>query len=203
METGDYVKISDRYFNDNPNLKEKLYNKEERRMYIGVVVKLSDQLNACVPFRTKAPNNNRVVEHGTFSIPSETRPNACLDLTKTLIINNESYLSVLQKERVAIPTVQKAKINENIDELDKMLKGYIKGYKKDYKESIRRPEKRRDPLYQFSTLQNYHKELGVIKEQKKPKEQSKQKVQDKQEVQDEQRERARRMAYMCQMGRER
>ncbi|EJQ36069.1 hypothetical protein IEE_05450 [Bacillus cereus BAG5X1-1] len=191
METGDYVKISDRYFKDNPNLKEKLYNKEERRMYIGVVVKLSDQLNVCVPFRTKAPNNNRVVEHGTFSIPSETRPNACLDLTKALIINNESYLCVLQKERVAIPTVQKAKINENIDELDKMLRGYIKGYKKDYKENIRRPERRRDPLYQFSTLQNYHKELGMIKEQEKPIEQ------------DKQRERARRMAYIRQMGRER
>lgn len=195
MNTGDYVKISDRYFEDNPNLKENLYNKEERRIYIGVVVKLSDRLHACIPFRTKEPNNYRVVEHGTFAIPSETKPKACLDLTKTLIINNEEYLSVLEKDRVAIPNVQKNRINENINEIDKMLKGYIKGYKKDCKEKIRRPEKRVDPLYQFSTLQNYHKELGMIKEQEK--EQNKQKQQDKQ------REQARRMAYMRQMGHER
>ncbi|PGZ34561.1 hypothetical protein COE50_06115 [Bacillus anthracis] len=195
MNTGDYVKISDRYFEDNPNLKENLYNKEERRIYIGVVVKLSDRLNACIPFRTKEPNNNRVVEHGTFAIPSETKPKACLDLTKKLIINNEEYLSVLEKDRVAIPNVQKNRINENINEIDKMLKGYIKGYKKDCKEKIRRPEKRVDPLYQFSTLQNYHKELGMIKEQEKE--------QNNQKQQDMQRERARRMAYMRQMGHER
>lgn len=182
MKTGDYVQISEQYFKDNPNLKEFIYNKEERRMYIGVVVKLSEKLNMCIPFRTNMPNNDRVREHGIFAIPSKTRPDACLDLTKSLVINDETYLTILEKKSVAIPAVQKNKINENIDGISRMLEQYIKGYKKDHKQNIRRAEKRKDPLYQYSTLQNYHRELGL---------------------QDKQREQARRLAYLRQQGRER
>uniref|UniRef100_UPI003F493087 hypothetical protein n=1 Tax=Bacillus multifaciens TaxID=3068506 RepID=UPI003F493087 len=179
MKTGDYVQIKDQYFTDNPNLKEFLINKEEKRIYMGLIVKLPNDLNACIPFRSNKPNNDRVVARATFAIPSNTRPNACLDLTKALIINDEEYFKILDKRQVKIPDTQKRHIDENIKQIHKMFDKYLDGYKK----SVKKDRTSKNPLFKYSTLQNYHKELGL--------------------EQDKQREQARRMAYMRQQGRER
>ncbi|TKI79823.1 type III toxin-antitoxin system ToxN/AbiQ family toxin [Bacillus mycoides] len=198
MKTGDYVQIKDNYFKDYENLKEFLINKEERRLYVGVIVKVDD-MNACIPFRSKTPNNGRVAARGTFPIPSSTRPNACLDLTKTLIIKEESYLNILDEKTIKIPETQKKKINENIGEIQQKLDKYLDGYKKAEKSG----RISRDALFKFSTLQNYHEELGIIKEIKTEKETEKEKDDPKVENAQKDQERQRRLAYMRQMGRER
>ncbi|AAW31043.1 conserved hypothetical protein (plasmid) [[Bacillus thuringiensis] serovar konkukian str. 97-27] len=198
MKTGDYVQIRDTYFTDHEDLKEFLINKEERRLYVGVIVKIDDQ-NACIPFRSKTPNNGRVAARGTFPIPSSTRPEACLDLTKTLIIKEESYLKILDEKTIKIPETQKKKINENIDEIQKKLDKYLEGYKKAEKSG----RISRDALFKFSTLQNYHEELGIKKEFKVENEKEKDRNDCKVENVQKDQERQRRLAYMRQMGRER
>jgi protein AbiQ len=198
MKTGDYVQIRDTYFTDHEDLKEFLINKEERRLYVGVIVKIDDQ-NACIPFRSKTPNNGRVAARGTFPIPSSTRPEACLDLTKTLIIKEESYLKILDEKTIKIPETQKKKINENIDEIQKKLDKYLDGYIKAEKSG----RISRDALFKFSTLQNYHEELGIKKEFKVENEKEKDKNDSKIENVQKDQERQRRLAYMRQMGRER
>ena len=161
MKTGDFVKIKDSYFLNNSKLKEFLLNKSENRIYLGLIVRLSDELNCFVPLRSNLPNNIRVQELGVFRVPSNTKPDACLDLTKTLLINQSEFLEVLSKNEVWIPLVQKKKIEKNLRELERLVQNYIKGYCKEYKHRIRRPEKKIDPLYQYSTLQNYHNILGL------------------------------------------
>lgn len=198
MKTGDYVQIRDTYFTDHEDLKEFLINKEERRLYVGVIVKIDDQ-NACIPFRSKTPNNGRVAARGTFPIPSSTRPEACLDLTKTLIIKEESYLKILDEKTIKIPETQKKRINENIDEIQKKLDKYLEGYKKAEKSG----RISRDALFKFSTLQNYHEELGIKKEFKVENEKEKDRNDPKVENAQKDQERHRRLAYMRQMGHER
>ncbi|PET15163.1 hypothetical protein CN513_20820 [Bacillus cereus] len=198
MKTGDYVQIRDTYFTDHEDLKEFLINKEERRLYVGVIVKIDDQ-NACIPFRSKTPNNGRVAARGTFPIPSSTRPEACLDLTKTLIIKEESYLKILDEKTIKIPETQKKKISENIDEIQQKLDKYLEGYKKAEKSG----RISRDALFKFSTLQNYHEELGITKEYEVEKEKGKDRDDPKIENVQKDQERQRRLAHMRQMGRER
>ncbi|PEU94008.1 hypothetical protein CN972_03645 [Bacillus thuringiensis] len=198
MKTGDYVQIKDAYFTDHEDLKEFLINKEERRLYIGVIVKMDDK-NACIPFRSKTPNNGRVAARGTFPIPSSTRPEACLDLTKTLIIKEESYLKILDEKTIKIPETQKKKISENIDQIQQKLDKYLEGYKKAEKSG----RISRDALFKFSTLQNYHEELGITKEHKVENEKGKDRDDPKVENVQKDQERQRRLAYMRQMGRDR
>lgn len=161
MRTGDFITIKNDYFLTQPTFKEFLLNKNEKRLYLGVVVKLTAELNCFIPLRSNLPKNTRVQEFGVFRVPSKEKPDACLDLTKSLLIYQTEFVVILSKNEVRIPLSQKRKIAKNLREIEILTKKYVKGYCKYYQQKNRRPETKLDPLYQYSTLQNYHNVLGL------------------------------------------
>ena len=161
METGDFVRIKKKYFTDHMHFTEILQNKTEDRIYLGIVITLNNNLKLFVPFRSQRPKNDRVVKFGTYPIPSQTRKDACLDFTKTLIIMDNEYFEIIETTQVKIPKAQKREIEKNISKIRAMLKRYLVGYIK-YTKNVQRYKKNKiDPLYKFSTFKNYHGILEI------------------------------------------
>jgi len=90
-----------------------------------------------------------------YPVPSGTRKNAGLDFRKLLIITDLKHVTIQNK--VEIPAIQKNKIYEEFDKISARLNSYVQTYVKE----VNRKRAKDNFLYKFSTLKNYHKELGI------------------------------------------
>ena len=92
-----------------------------------------------------------------FSLPSEKRPDGGLDFRKLLIINDDKYIKI--QEKVFITGAQRNKIYDEYERICKNANDFVKQYIKE----VKRGYANKNYLYKFSTLKNYHVELGIIK----------------------------------------
>lgn len=147
--------IKDSYFDDN-NLVECLENKEEKRPYLYFLVTHNGN-NFYIPFRStlnERGNLNSIINVIAYDVSYSKRPYAKLDYSKMLIINDSSYI----KDDAVIDSVQYTLVKNNIVDIEKQAINYINGYVK----AFNKRRIQRDNKYKFSTLVNYHKELGLI-----------------------------------------
>lgn len=139
----DYVEMLDLYD----------LEKDYARQYVHVMIKYNSN-TSLVPLRRNIPNHNPKLY---YPVPSQTRPKAGLDFRKILIVNDEEYIEIPSSQRLA--ESQTRIINENFEEIEKIAIKYIDGCIK----SANKNREYRDYNYSFSTLHNFHKELGIVK----------------------------------------
>ncbi len=156
---GNHLKIKtikDSYFEDN-NLVECLENKEQHRPYLYVLVRYEGN-NIFIPFRSKLNENgnlDKIINVIAYDISSSKKPYAKLDFSKMLIINDEKYIN----SDAIVDSTQYTKIKNDIEKIEKQAVNYISGYIK----AVGKGRSRIDGRYRFSTLVNYHGELGLWK----------------------------------------
>lgn len=153
------VFIKDKYFKQNKHLEEVLdpYDivKQTQRQYVFLKIQYKDN-NILVPLRSELPSNERIGTIG-YPVPSNKKINAGLDFRKILIVNELSYIELTKYPK--IPKSQQQIIEQNYQVIEKRVLQYINGYIK----SALKKRERRDKKYRFSTLHNFHNELGIIK----------------------------------------
>lgn len=158
-----FVFIKDDFFKIHSDFVEMLdpfdLKKQTTRQYLYVNIKHKGN-NILVPLRRNIPNHNPKLY---YPVPSLTRPNAGLDYRKILIVNNEEYIEIPSSQRLA--DSQTKIINDNYETIEKAVIKYIDGYIK----SANKNREYRDYDYSFSTLHNFHKELGIVKKENKSK----------------------------------
>ena len=146
-----FATINESYFDSNPHLKEILHNGS--RLYLGVVI----EVNSCrcfVPLRSEIKTESKYRKAG-YPLPSTTRKNAGLDFRKLLVISNMKDVKIQNK--VEIPSIQKNKIYDEFDKISARLNSYVQTYIRE----VNRNRANDNFLYKFSTLKNYHVELGL------------------------------------------
>ncbi|WP_221367048.1 hypothetical protein [Clostridium perfringens] len=152
--------VKEEYFIENNDFVEMLDNndlkKQTQRKYIYLNFKYKDN-TLLVPLRTEMPNIRKLGQVG-YSVPSTEKPNAGLDFRKILIINDSNYLEI--PEYCKVPPSQANIINVKYETIKKQVESYVDGYIK----SVKKNRHEKDKKYKFSTLHNYHLELGIISE---------------------------------------
>lgn len=152
-----FVFIKERYFKENKNFVEMLdpydLKKQTSRQYLYISVKYG-QNNILVPLRRNAGKNLKMF----YPVPSQSRPNAGLDYRKMLIVNNLEYIETPSSQRLA--DGQMKIISDNYETIEKAVVRYIDGYIK----SANKNREHKDYEYSFSTLHNFHTELGIVKD---------------------------------------
>lgn len=149
------VFVKSEYFEEHI-LEEALKSEKEdefNRPYVFLNVKYKNN-NIFVPIRS---NILPIQSFGIigYSIPSDERQDAGLDYRKLLIINDLEYIEFPSYKK--IPNSQQKIIDKDISTIQAQVIDYIKGYEK----SFNKNRTKRDKKYIFSTLRNYHKELGL------------------------------------------
>lgn len=107
-----------------------------------------------IPLRSNLPDFSKFGKIG-FRVPSKSKPNAGLDYRKMLIINDKSY--ILFPQNGCIPKSQITVINSNYEKIKKEVINYISGYIK----SVLKNRHKKDKKFMYSTLHNFHEELGI------------------------------------------
>jgi protein AbiQ len=152
------VKLDNSFYRENFHLKEALDNEDEKwitgkvRGYGIVVIKINN-LTFAVPLRTNIRHKASyiVVKSAKAGIRGKG-----LDFSKALLISKRSY--ILENEPFKIPPAEHMRLAN---------KGtYIRGSFEKYVQKYIMAVKKRDQnilnsnIYRYTTLQNYHKELG-------------------------------------------
>ncbi|TCK98773.1 hypothetical protein EDC19_1208 [Natranaerovirga hydrolytica] len=152
------VFVKEGYFRNNKNFIEMLDHnkpqKQSRRHYVFLQVQYKNN-NILIPLRSKLRTNKGVGVIG-FPVPSEKLPDAGLDYRKMLIINDTSYIE--KPKHTRIPKSQQKILQNNYHKIKEEVTAYIKGY---IKSALKNREKK-DKKYIFSSLHNYHQELGIL-----------------------------------------
>lgn len=149
--------IKEEYFNENTNLVEMLdprdLEKQTQRKYVFLQFKHNGN-NLLVPLRSEIPNLSYIGQVG-YMAPTEGRPNAGLDYRKILIVNDIKYMET--HTYLKIPASQAKIINNNFNSIKNQVIAYVDGYVK----SANKNRHLRDKKFCFSTLHNFHTELGI------------------------------------------
>lgn len=151
------VFIRELFFKTNSNLVEMLDPKDLEKQTQRKYIFLGFQYNGntlLVPLRTNMPDISKLGQVG-YMVPSEEKPYAGLDYRKILIINDSNYIE--DPPYCKIPSSQKKVIDTNYDIIKKQVEAYVDGYIK----SAKKNRHLRDKKYCYSTLHNFHEELGI------------------------------------------
>jgi protein AbiQ len=147
--------IPGKYFRDKRDFVEMLdsgdVNKQSSRSYLRV----SAEHNGFVFFVPLRKKINFCDKRMGYSLPSETRADAGLDFRKALIVNENEYFLSPKQGRVS--PLQTKKIESERARIEYLFFNYVNGYVK----AARKKREKIDTLYKFSTLHNFHAELGV------------------------------------------
>ena len=151
------VFILEEYFKKNNHLVEILdpgnLEKQAQRKYIFLGFKYNDN-TLLVPLRTEMPDMSKIGQVG-YRVPSEEKPNAGLDFRKILIVNDSRYIEIPHYWK--IPSSQVRTINANYSTIKSQVISYVDGYIK----SAKKNRHLRDKKFCYSTLHNFHSELGI------------------------------------------
>lgn len=153
------VFIRQKYFNKNSHLVEMLdagnVNKQSQRNYIFLGFEYNGN-TLLVPLRSNIPDITKLGKVA-YKVPSESRPNAGLDYRKILIVNDINDIEEPKYTKLAVS--QQKIISNNFSIIKNEVINYIDGYIK----SVNKNRHKRDKKYCFSTLHNFHNELGINK----------------------------------------
>lgn len=157
------VFIIKEYFKNNKHFVEMLdpdnLIKQSNRKYIFLEFKYKEN-NLLVPLRSEMPDISKLGQVG-YKVPSEYKPNAGLDYRKILIINDENYIE--EPKYIKIPKSQVRIIETNYNIIEKQVIAYVDGYIK----TVKKNRHLKDKKFCYSTLHNFHKELGINKAEEK------------------------------------
>lgn len=146
------VKLDDEFFEENSNLIEALHKgtggdtaAEKTRGYGVVTVRIENGLVFGIPLRSHITHRNAFITAGTKG----------LDYTKAVLIKDKRHVS---QDAFHIPQDEFVKIADRElhirDRFEKFIKKYVKAANSGDANILRE--------YRFSTLQNYHTELGIV-----------------------------------------
>ena len=151
MSKQDYIQLrtlTDQFYVDNTGLKEALDGSNDGKVRgYGIVVIDLDGLVFGIPLRSHLNHKFGFVSERSEGIKKG------LDYTKALLIQKDEYVSRAYK----IPASEFIHINDNKDKIqedfNKFVSRYIEAHNKNDANILRN--------YRYSTLKNYHKELGL------------------------------------------
>ncbi|MBH1942533.1 hypothetical protein I5677_16695 [Mobilitalea sibirica] len=153
-----FVFIKEEYFKMNSSFIEMLdpfdYVKQSQRQYLFIKVQYQNN-NILVPLRKNLPYIDAKL---FFPVPSQSKPRAGLDYRKMLIVNNLQHIETPQTQRLT--NSQTNIIINNYNTIETAVLNYIQGYIK----AAYKGRERIDNKYKYSTLHNFHAELGIHKE---------------------------------------
>jgi protein AbiQ len=152
------VKLDNSFYKDNAHLKEALDNhggnwtSSKVRGYGIVVIKINN-LTFAIPLRSNIRHKaSYIVKRNT----GQGGFGKGLDYSKALLITNRSY--ILSNEPFMIPPDEHKRLSNKgayiRSSFEKYVYKYIAAVKKNDQNILR------SNLYRYSTLQNYHRELG-------------------------------------------
>jgi len=149
------VLITHEYFSDKENFVEMLdfgdRLKQSTRCYFSVATTYNGN-SLFVPLRSVIDLS---VGKMGYPLPSSSRPKAGLDFRKILIVNNVEHISILQHPNIS--SSQMTKLVGEVMRIESRAVDYVSGYVK----SAKKRREKIDSKYRFSTLHNFHKELGI------------------------------------------
>jgi len=151
MSKQDYIQLrtlTDQFYVDNTDLKEALDGSNDGKVRgYGIVVIDLDGLVFGIPLRSHLNHKFGFVSERSEGVKKG------LDYTKALLIQKDEYVSRAYK----IPASEFIHINDNKDKIqedfNKFVSRYIEAHNKKDVNILRN--------YRYSTLKNYHKELGL------------------------------------------
>jgi len=125
--------------------------KQSTRFYLVTGVQYGDNV-FCVPLR-----KNLCMKIGKigYVVPSRSCALSGFDFRKVLIVNNARFLH--EPAQVNISAAQMRRIFEERERIDAAFERYLGGYLK----AVKKGRAMIDKLYKYSTLYNFHKELGL------------------------------------------
>ena len=129
--------------------------KNDRPYVEGTLV--ADEINTYfVPFRSHVDQNfAKKHSEAVVTLRTKSKPDAGLDIRKMLVVGNDTKLKV---RKHFINKEQYRMLIQKQDELWNKVEKYVSEYQRE----VRVGEKLR-PEYKYTTLQNFHKELGLEK----------------------------------------
>ena len=149
------VFIGQEYFRDKAGFVEMLNPgdivKQSSRLYLA----MDTMYNGNAFFVPLRKSINLSIGRIGYPVPSSTRPNAGLDFRKALIVNCGMYSSCFTD--IAISSSQMNKLVDDISIIEGLFTNYVKGYVK----AVHKNRAHLDRLFKFSTLHNFHAELGL------------------------------------------
>lgn len=152
------VKLDKTFYNDNNNLIEALDHVqgnwiENKTRGFGLVIININNLTFAIPLRSNIKNKASFITKKNHIANSLGKG---LDYSKALLITNPSY--ILSKEPFLIPNDEyisiTSKENYIIKSFEKYVSKYISAVKNNNTHILS------SKIYRFTTLKNYHKELG-------------------------------------------
>ena len=149
------VFIAKDYFAKNAGFVEMLnagdVNIQSTRLYLSINSKFKGN-SFYLPLRKSV---NLDIGRIGYHVPSSTRTDAGLDYRKALIVNDCVY--VQGTTSVPISSSQMNRITKDLQTIENSFINYVKGYIK----AARKKREKIDRLYKYSTLHNFHIELGI------------------------------------------
>ncbi|MEY8736796.1 hypothetical protein AB9M75_06065 [Lactobacillus sp. AN1001] len=147
------VKLSDNFYKEHIHDKEVL-NKKDRPYVQGTL--LSDNKNLYfVPFRTQLPLKAvNLFPEAFIKLPASSKPNAGLDITKTVLISSPENVEILPKAYIEKEQYRLLLQKES------ELWGKVKNYVQEYQRTVRQG-KELSAKYQYTALRYFHKELNL------------------------------------------
>lgn len=151
MSKQDYIQLrtlTDQFYADNKGLQEALDGSNDGKVRgYGIVVIDLNGLMFGIPLRSHLNHKFGFVSERSEGVKKG------LDYTKALLIQKEEYVSRAYK----IPAPEFIHINDNKEKIqedfNKFVNRYIEAHVKNDENILRN--------YRYSTLKNYHKELGL------------------------------------------
>lgn len=139
-----YVHLSEQFYNDYSDLKETMKNPD--RQYLHMLTKYKGN-TFVIPFRSE-------IKH-KYCFKFKSSESKGLDFSKAVIINDLKYIT---KSKKNIPQYQHIIIQKKQEFIVRKFTKYVN----DYCDAILRKDKNAiNRIGQYSTLQNFHKELNL------------------------------------------
>lgn len=153
--TYDIFKLTGKFYQDYPKDKYPELCEKESRPYNCLLVETDDYIMA-IPYRTNLNPNNKDCYRFKNSARSVASSSG-LDYQKMIIISNTDYLEATGYSIDNDEYLETVKnIKRIVDEAVTYLKNYVRHHTE---EPMNRHDYQR--AYRFSTLQYFHKELGI------------------------------------------
>ena len=144
-----YIFLSQQFYTDYDSKQFPEIAHKVNRPYIMLLVQIED-VTFAVPFRSHITHKNAFI--------TDAQNNCGIDYTKAVIITKSIYVidSVKGQPIKIRPNEHKALLGKKYE----LVKSFTK-YVKDYKRAVKNKVHTKVNAYKFSTLQYFHKELGL------------------------------------------
>lgn len=150
----EFHQLTSDFYIECENLIETIDKDGDKGRGYGVLLVLVQNYKFAIPLRSRMHIGHKDGFTTKIHKPEGKDVRHGLDYSKAIIITDEKFISTslfFLKEKSDYVKINKAE-NKIINDFEKYILKYIMAVKKNDKNVLRR--------YRFSTLQNYHKELG-------------------------------------------